>query len=186
MNKRVKTIKTKKKTIGIIPNRKKSKKNKEVEVAGASNSELKEESEDKQDKQTHEFQFFNYEELTTEEATRIFNILKPSLPEDAENENKNETATETEAETVDEDEDDTEEKLGDPEAKEPVKDCTRGVDPKVIILNLPLVASSPTTVIMRHKAVVRKVIAGGHDAIKGDMEAVAGGGDTEILGKGGG
>ena len=60
------------------------------------------------------------------------------------------------------------------------------MDPKVIILNLPLVASSPTTVIMRHEAVVRKVIAGGHDATKGDMEAVAAGGVMEILGKGGG
>ena len=182
-------IKTKKKTIGIIPNRKKSKKNKEDEVAGASNSELKEESEDKQDKQTHELQFFNYEELTTEEATRIFNILKPSFPaKDAENQNKNETATEikTEAEIEDEDENDTEGKLGDPEVKEFVKDFIRGADPKVIILNLPLVASSPTTVIMRHEAVVRKVIAGGHDATKGDMEAVAAGGVMEILGKGGG
>ena len=182
MNKRVKTIKTKKKTIGIIPNRKKSKKNKEVEVAGASNSELKEESEDKQDKQTHEFQFFNYEELTTEEATRIFNIPKPSFPaKDAENQ----TATEfkgTEAEIEDEDEDDTEEKLGDPGVKESVKVCMEAVAAG----NLPLVASSPTTVIMRHEAAVRKVIAGGHDATKGDMEAEDAGGDIEILGKGGG
>ena len=173
-------IKIKKKTIGMVPNSKKSKKNKEVEVAGDSNSELKEEPEDK-DKQTHEVQFFNYEELISEEATRIFNILKPSFPaKDAENQNKNETATE------DEDENDTEGKLGDPEVKQFVKAFIRGADPKVTILNLPLVASSPTTVIMRHEAVVRKVIAGGHDATKGDMEAVAAGGDTEILGKGGG
>ena len=66
--------------------------------------------------------------------------------------------------------------------KEPVKVCMEAV----VAGNLPLVASSPTTVTMRHEAVVRKVIAGGHDATKGDMEAVAAGGDTEILGKGGG
>ena len=191
-------IKIKTKIIGIIPNSKKSKKNKEDEVVGASNSELKEEPEDKQDKQTHEFQFFNYEGLTTEEATRISNILKPSLPEakETENETKNETATETKGKTETEaktqDEDDTEEKnpeLGDAEVKESVKDCIkRGADPKDIILNLPLVVSSLTTVIMRQsdEAVVKKVIAGGHDATEGDMEAVAAGGDTEILGKGGG
>ena len=163
----------------------KKSKNSEVEVAGDSNSELKEEPEDK-DKQTHEVQFFNYEELTPEEATRIFNILKPSSPaKDAENQNRKETASEfkgTEAETNDEDEDDTEEKLGDPGVKEPVKVCMEAV----VAGNLPLVASSPTTVIMRHEAAVRKVIAGGHDATKGDMEAEDDGDDIEILGKGGG
>ena len=189
LNKRVKTIKIKKKIIGIIPNRKKSKKNKEDEVVGASNSELKEEPEDKQDKQTHEYQFFNYDGLTTEEATRISNILKPPLPEaeETENETKNETPTETKGKT--ETEAETQDELGDPEVKEFVKDCIkRRADPKDIILNLPLVVSSLTTVIMRQsdEAVVKKVIAGGHDATEGDMEAVAAGGDTEILGKGGG
>ena len=217
-------IKIKKKTIGMVPNSKKSKKNQKVEVAGDSNSELKEEPEDKdkfedkqdthelqeepedkdkfEDKQdkTHELQFFNYEDLTSEEATRLYNILKPPSPsKDAENQNCNETETEfkgTEDDTEDEDEDDTEEKLEDkiedkqdktqelqffnteekledPGVKESVKVCMEAVAAG----NLPLVDSSPTTAI--------KVIAGGYDA-KADMEAEDAGGDIEILGKGGG
>ena len=187
----------------MVPNSKKSKKNKEVEVAGDSNSELKEEPEDKEDKfedkqdKTHELHFLNYEDLTLEEATRLYNILKPP----AENQNFNEAATEfkgTEDDTEDEDEDDTEEKLEDkdkiedkqdktqelqffnteekledPGFKEAVKVCMEAVDAG----NLPLGDSSPTTAI--------KVTAGGYDA-KADMEAEDAGGDIEILGKGGG
>ena len=199
----------KKKTIGMVPNSKKSKKSKknqedEVEVAGDSNSELKEETEDKEDKfedkqdKTHELHFFNYEDLTLEEATRLYNILKQPFPaKDAENQNCNETATEfkgTEDDTEDEDEDDTEEKLEDkdkiedkqdktqelqffkledPGFKEAVKFCMEAVDAG----NLPLGDSSPTTAI--------KVTAGGYDA-KADMEAEDVGGVIEILGKGGG
>ena len=194
----------KKKTIGMVPNSKKSKKSKknqedEVEVAGDSNSELKEETEDKEDKfedkqdKTHELHFLNYEDLTLEEATRLYNILKPPFPA--------KTATEfkgTEDDTEDEDEDDTEEKLEDkdkiedkqdktqelqffnteekledPGFKEAVKVCMEAVDAG----NLPLGDSSPTTAI--------KVTAGGYDA-KADMEAEDVGGVIEILGKGGG
>ena len=174
---------------------KKSKKKQEDEVEVVSNSELKEEPEDKEDKfedkqdKTHELHFFNYEDLTLEEATRLYNILKPPFPA----KNCNETATEfkgTEDDTEDEDEDDTEEKLEDKEKiedkqdktqelqffnteEESVKVCMEAVDAG----NLPLVDSSPTTAI--------KVIAGGYDA-KADMEAEDAGGDIEILGKGGG
>ena len=189
----------------MVPNSKKSKKSKknqedEVEVAGDSNSELKEEPEDKEDKfedkqdKTHELHFFNYEDLTLEEATRLYNILKPPFPaKDAENQNCNETATEgTEDNTEDEDEDDTEEKLEDkiedkqdktqeiqffkpedPGFKEAVKFCMEAVDAG----NLPLGDSSPTTAI--------KVTAGGYDA-KADKEAEDVGGVNGILGKGGG
>ena len=137
-----------------------------------------------------------------EEATRLYNILKPPFPaKDAENQNCNETATEfkgTEDETEDEDEDDTEEKLEDKDKIEDKQDKTQerqffnteekledpGVKESVKVCmeavaagNLPLVDSSPTTAI--------KVIAGGYDA-KADMEAEDAGGDIEILGKGGG
>ena len=66
----------------------------------------------------------------------------------------------------------------------------RGADTKDSILNLPSVVSSLTTDIMKQSAIdeaaVRKVFAGGDDATEGDMEAVAAGGGTDILGKGGG
>ena len=77
LNKRAKTIKIKTKRIGIIPNKKKSKKNKEDEVVGFPNSELIDKDEPEKDKQTvtDEFQFFNYEGLTTDEIKRISNMF---------------------------------------------------------------------------------------------------------------
>ena len=142
-------------------------------MVGLPNIESIDKDEAEKDKQSvpDAFQFLNLEGLTTNEINRISDILgvKALLPE-------------TEEKTPE---------LGDAEGKESVKDLIkRGADPKDIILNLPSVVSSLTTDIMKQSAIdeaaVRKVFAGGDDATEGDMEAVAAGGDTEILGKGGG